>query len=72
MPIGVDVSRVTVDEVRQRLERGEPIVFLDVRNPNAWAEAESKLPGAIRRPLEELEQRVDEVPRDRAVITYCT
>jgi rhodanese-related sulfurtransferase len=72
MAIGVDVSRVTADEVRQRLERGEPIALVDVRNPKAWAESDSKLPGAIRVPLEELEQRVGEIPRDRAVITYCT
>jgi rhodanese-related sulfurtransferase len=54
------------------MERGEPLVFLDTRNPQAWGESDSKLPGATRVPAGEVEQHLDEIPRDRAVITYCT
>ena len=68
----VEATRVTVDEVRERMERGEQFAFLDTRNPQAWGEAETKLPGAIRVPAGELEQHLSEIPRDRAVITYCT
>jgi rhodanese-related sulfurtransferase len=68
----VEATRVTVDEVRERMERGEQFTFVDTRNPQAWGEAETKLPGAIRVPADELEQHLDEIPRDRAVITYCT
>jgi rhodanese-related sulfurtransferase len=68
----VEATRVTVDEVRERMERGEQFTFVDTRNPHAWGEAETKLPGAIRVPADELEQHLEEIPRDRAVITYCT
>jgi len=68
----MEATRVTVDEVKERIDRGEPLVFLDTRNPQAWGEAETKLPGAIRVPASELEQHLGEIPRDRAVITYCT
>jgi rhodanese-related sulfurtransferase len=68
----VEATRVTVDEVRERMERGEQFTFLDTRNPQAWGEAETKLPGAIRVPAGELEQHLGEIPRDRAAITYCT
>ena len=68
----IEATRITVDEVKQRLDRGEQFTFVDSRNPKAWAEAESKLPGAIRVPAEELEQHLAEIPKDRAVITYCT
>ena len=68
----MEATRVTVDEVRERMERGEQFTFVDTRNPQAWGEAETKLPGAIRVPADELEQHLDEIPRDRAVITYCT
>ena len=44
----METTRVTVDEVKQRLERGEQFTFVDTRNPQAWAEAEQKLPQAIR------------------------
>jgi rhodanese-related sulfurtransferase len=68
----VEATRVTVDEVRESMDRGEQFAFLDARNPQAWGEAETKLPGAIRVPADEVEQHLEEIPRDRAVITYCT
>ena len=68
----MEATRVTVDEVKERMGRGEQFVFLDTRNPKAWGEAETKLPGAIRVPADEAEQLLDEIPRDRTVVTYCT
>jgi rhodanese-related sulfurtransferase len=65
-------TRITVDEVKERMDRGEQFTFVDSRNPKAWAEADKKLPNAIRVPAEELAQHLDEIPKDRAVITYCT
>jgi rhodanese-related sulfurtransferase len=54
------------------MDRGEQFAFLDVRNPNAWGEASTKLPSAIRVPSDKVEQHLNEIPRDRSVITYCT
>jgi len=68
----MEVTRVTVDEVKQRMDRGEAFTFIDTRNPTAWAEADTKLPGAIRIPADEVDQHLNEIPRDRTVITYCT
>ena len=68
----MEATRVTVDEVKQRMDRGEEFTFIDTRNPKAWAEAETKLPRAIRIPAEEVELHLDEIPRGRSVITYCT
>lgn len=68
----MQVTRITVDEVAERLNRGEPFAFVDTRNPQAWGQADQKLPGAIRVPADELDQHLDEIPRDRAVISYCT
>lgn len=68
----MEPTRVTVDEVRTRMERGEPFTFIDSRNPNAWAESNVKLPEAIRVPAEEAERHLSEIPKDRVVIVYCT
>jgi rhodanese-related sulfurtransferase len=68
----MQTTRITVDEVGERLNRGEPFAFVDTRNPQAWGESDQKLPGAIRVPADELEQHINEIPHDRAVITYCT
>jgi rhodanese-related sulfurtransferase len=68
----MEATRVTTDEVKERMDRGEQFAFVDTRNPQAWGEAVTKLPGAIRVPADEVERHLDEIPRDRAVITYCT
>lgn len=68
----MEVTRVTVDEVKQRLDRGEELVFVDARNPQAWGKADTKMPGAIRVPANEVEQHLNEIPRDHTIITYCT
>lgn len=68
----MEATRVTVDEVKERMDRGEAFTFVDTRNPKAWAEGDTKLPGAIRIPAEEVKQHLDQIPRDRTVITYCT
>jgi rhodanese-related sulfurtransferase len=68
----MEVTRVTVDEVKERMDRGEEFTFVDTRNATAWAEANAKLPNAIRIPADEVEQHLEEIPRDRTVITYCT
>ena len=68
----MEATRVTIDEISERINRGEQFTFVDSRNPEAWAEAETKLPGAIRVPADEVEQHLAGIPHDRTVITYCT
>lgn len=68
----MEATRVTIDEIKERMDRGEEFTFVDSRNPRAWADAELKLPGAIRVPADEVEQHLAEIPHDRTVITYCT
>ena len=68
----MEATRVTVDEIKERMERGEQFTFIDTRNPTAWGEAETRLPGALRVPADEVEKHLAEIPHDRAAITYCT
>lgn len=67
-----NVTRVTLWEIKERLGRGEPLWFIDARSPRAWSEATEKLPNAIRVPPDEVPKHVAFLPRDRAIITYCT
>lgn len=68
----MEATRVLVDEIKERMERGEQFTFVDSRNPQAWSEGTTKLPGAIRVPEKEVEQHLSEVSHERTVITYCT
>jgi len=68
----MEPARISIDEVKKRLDKGEPILFIDTRNPHDWGESDVKIPGALRIHYSELEQRLDELPRDRLIVTYCT
>ena len=68
----MEATRITTDEIKQRMDRGEQFAFVDTRNPQAWAAAEEKLPHAIRVSADEIDRHLEEIPRDRTVITYCT
>jgi rhodanese-related sulfurtransferase len=68
----MEVTRITVDEVRERLARGEPLALVDARSAESWGKAETQIPGSIRVPPDDVLGHADAVPRDRAVVTYCT
>jgi rhodanese-related sulfurtransferase len=68
----VEPDRITINEVKKRMDRGEPILFIDTRNSHDWGESDVKLPGALRIHISELEQHLAELPRDRLIVTYCT
>ena len=65
-------SRLSVTDVQALLERGEPVTFIDSRNPIAWASSKLKIRGAHRVPIDEVPQHVHELPRDQRLIVYCT
>lgn len=67
-----EARRITVDEPRKRMEAGEDFTFLDARNPKTWAESAVMTPGALRAPLENFEQHLPPIPKERNIITYCT
>jgi rhodanese-related sulfurtransferase len=68
----MEATSVTVQEIKERMDRGEQFVFVDTRNPTAWSEAETKLPEAIRVPADDVASHLNELPKDRVIITYCT
>jgi len=67
-----DDLRITVDVLRKRMDAGEDFVFIDTRNPQAWAQSDTTLPEALRIPLDSLEQRLSEIPKNKPIVTYCT
>lgn len=68
----MDPTPLTPDEAKERLDRGDHIVFIDARNPTAWTSSDVKLPGAIRVPADAVDEHINEIPRDASAITYCT
>jgi len=65
------VSEARCEDLRERIEKGEPITIIDVREPDETASG--FLPGAVLLPRGRLEENVAEhVPdRDAHVYVYC-
>jgi rhodanese-related sulfurtransferase len=67
-----EVSRITADEAKTRVDQGEPITFIDARSPESWGKSDVKIKSAIRIPADQIAQRLNDIPRNRSVILYCT
>jgi len=67
-----EAPRITAGEIKRRMQAGEEFVLIDVRNPKAWAESDVKAHNAIRVPLDDLEDYLPRVPKDKPIVTYCT
>ena len=61
-------TRLDLRQTTEAIDAGRGAV-LDVRSRAEWAAG--RLPGAVNLPLGELEQRLDEVPRERPLIVQC-
>jgi rhodanese-related sulfurtransferase len=68
---GGEPRRIGPEEAWALLESGREPVFLDTRNPKHWGPSDVQIPGSLRIWRLELEERIEEVPRDRPVVTYC-
>lgn len=65
-------ARVTPEEVMERLNAGEDLMILDLRQQNDVDADRLRLPNAIHFTREELEARHEEIPRDREIVLYCS
>jgi len=63
-----EMEPVGAEELLRRLETNA-VTVLDVRPSEEYRAGH--IPGAVSIPVEELERRLAEIPRDRSVVAYC-
>ena len=66
------VARITPEELKERLDRGEEIVIVDLRHPLDVDSEPHHIPGALHLSPDDLDARHMEIPRDRDIVLYCT
>ena len=66
------ISRITVEELKQKIDDGEEPMVVDLRHPLDFEADPETIPGAVRFDAKELEEKSDRLPRDREVVLYCT
>ena len=66
------VPRITREELRAKMVKGENVIVLDVRVKGSYEGSKVKIKGSLRISPDEIEAKYKDLPQDREIITYCT
>jgi hypothetical protein len=64
-----EVPRIAVEDLRAKLNRNE-VTIVDVRDANSFNTR--RIPGAINIPFASVQTMLDQIPKDKPIVTYCT
>lgn len=65
-----EVPRITVEELKEKMDIGVMIVVGDTRSESAYEAGH--INGAISFPASQVEARLNELDKDQEIILYCT
>ena len=68
----IRIARISPEDLKAKLDAGEPMVVVDVRGALDFEAEPHVIPGALHLTTEEMEARHHEIPRDREIVLYCT
>ncbi|MFA6378240.1 MAG: FAD-dependent oxidoreductase [Candidatus Omnitrophota bacterium] len=60
---------ISPEEVKEKIDRKENVLLLDVRSPEEYDEV--NIEGSVLIPLGQLRRRLKEIPSDKEIITFC-
>ena len=66
---GSSSNSLTIEEAKERIENGQALVILDVRQPDEYRAGH--IAGAKLVPLSELSGRMEELPKDKQILCVC-
>lgn len=64
-------DRITIQDLKAKLEAGAPVLILDVRTAEGWNASPTKIKGAIRVPYEDVEKKLKDWKKTQEIIAYC-
>ncbi|CAN5549666.1 molybdopterin-synthase adenylyltransferase MoeB [soil metagenome] len=65
------VPEISATELKQRLDRGDKVTIIDVREPNEWEIGNLEQYGARLIPMGELEERLEEIDPQEEIVLQC-
>jgi membrane protein DedA with SNARE-associated domain len=66
------ISRISVDELKQKIDAGEDLSIVDLRHSLDFEADPETIPGAVHFDSKELSEKNGLLPLDREIILYCT
>jgi len=66
------IARITPEELKRKIDAGEEVVVVDLRNSLDFDGGPQTIRGAIRLAPDQVEEGHSQIPRDREIILFCT
>lgn len=66
-----EVPEIDVKELKERLDRGDRLTIIDVREPHEWEIGNLEPQGARLIPLGEIEEHLDEIDPSEEIVLQC-
>ena len=63
------MQEITATELKQRIDQGDDIQIIDVREPNEYQIA--RIPDSVHIPLGQVINRMSEIDPDRETVVHC-
>jgi rhodanese-related sulfurtransferase len=68
---GVTPGEISVRQLKDRLDRGDEICIVDVREPHEWDICNLSKFGSTLIPMREVPAHAGDLPRDRDIVVLC-
>jgi len=68
---GLNIDRITPEELKRKMDAGEDVVVIDLRHPLDFEAQPETIPGALHMEPGELDEAYEVIPRDRDIIVFC-
>lgn len=68
----MSVLRMSKEELKERMDKGEDVILLDVRAPDSYNGSGVKIRGSQRKDPISVGSWHKEIPQGKLIVTYCT
>jgi len=70
------INMITAEELKTKLANNQPVLIVDVRSSEGFANSGTTVKGSVHYKLRKLKYRLQyppfkDLPRDREIVTYC-
>jgi len=68
----VPPDRITIHQLKRMMDAKEEVVVIDNRTGSGYVGSTVKIKGALHIPVDELEAKMKDLPKNKLIVTYCT
>jgi hypothetical protein len=65
-----DVQKITVHELKEKLDKGEKVIILDMRVGASYTKSRLRIKNDVRMPLQSVDMRARELPMGYDIVIY--